>query len=200
VETERAAVQAVFPVESRDLQLDPAVDSEDRTAESMAAVAVAPAGCTEERTAVPGTAGEAVVAAERRTAAVLPVVPADKPAGLSSHKEFLPTEHIPAAVGERRLTEEPSEPVPVVGTPAAGTEPVGEAVELYLWDLRLALQLLLDLCQFLSQLASIRTLPSDGIEHHLVSVVVRYAGEIIRAGVSTYSLGTTTSCTSYFGV
>jgi hypothetical protein len=59
---------------------------------------------------------------------------------------------------------------------------------LYLWELRLTLELLLDLCQFLGQLASIRTLTSDGIQHHLVSVVVRYAGKVVRAGVSTYCL------------
>jgi hypothetical protein len=123
VETERAAVRAVFPVGSRGLWLVLAVEPRDRTAGSMAAVVAVPAEHTGEH-----TAGEAVVAAERRTAAVLPVVPADKPAGLSSHKGFLPMERIPAAAGERRLTEEPSEPVAVVGTSAAGTESVGEAV------------------------------------------------------------------------
>jgi hypothetical protein len=124
VQVAEAAVQKVFPVENRDLRLDLAADSRDHTAGSTAAVVAVPAGCTGERT-VPGTAEEAVVAAERRTTAVLPVVPAGMPAGLSSHKVFLPTEHTPA-VGERRLTEGPLASVPVVGTPAAGTEPVAE--------------------------------------------------------------------------
>jgi hypothetical protein len=126
VETERAAVRVVFPVGSMDSVPVLAAVQEDRTAGSRNLLLV-PAARTEERID-PGTAGEAVVAAERRTAAVLPVVPAGKPAGLSSHRAFLPTEHIPAAAGECRLRQEPSEPVPVVGTSAAGTEPVGEAV------------------------------------------------------------------------
>jgi hypothetical protein len=121
VETERTVVRGVFPVGSRDSVPVPAVESEDRTAGSKTAVAVAPVDHTGEHTAV-HTVEEAVVAAERRTAAALPVVPAGKPVVLSSHKGFLPTEHTPAAVVEHRLTEEPS--APVVGTLAAGIEPV----------------------------------------------------------------------------
>jgi hypothetical protein len=122
VETERAVVRVVFPVGSRDLLPDLAAVQEDRTAGSRNLLLV-PADRTEERIA-PGTAEEVVVAAVRRTAAVLPVAPAGKPAGLSSHKEFLPTEHIPAAVEEHKLTEEPLEPG--ADTSAAGTEAAGE--------------------------------------------------------------------------